>query len=278
MAIEVFAPAKINLALHVTGRRADGYHLLDSLVVFASIGDRVTVTHSDRLALEITGPEAGGLTGGADNLVLKAARFFDPGCTVRITLVKNLPVASGIGGGSADAAATIKALAELYDRPIPEPADTACLGADVPACMMGRPLRLRGVGEGLSEVPGLPAIDIVLVNPRIGLATPRVFAQLTSRSNPPLEGRLPQWADPQAFCDWLGETRNDLLAPATRLVPEIALVLASIRDTGCLFAGMSGSGGTCFGLYPPDGGAAKSARDRVHAQHPEWWCQNGSFA
>jgi len=277
MAIEVFAPAKINLALHVTGRRADGYHLIDSLVAFASIGDRVTVARTDQLSLEIAGPEAGGLKANADNLVLQAARLFDPGCTATITLVKNLPVASGIGGGSADAAATLKALATAYDRRVPEPAATMRLGADVPACMTGRPLRLSGIGDMIADVPPLPALDIVLVNPRIGLATPDVFAALTSRSNAPMHRQLPRWADPAAFCEWLCDMRNDLLEPATRLVPEIASILAAIRDTGCLFAGMSGSGATCFGLFPPDRGRAKVARDHLQAKHPEWWCRNGTL-
>ena len=278
MATEVFAPAKVNLALHVTGQRADGYHLLDSLVVFADIADRVTVAASDRLTLEITGPEASSIAADDDNLVLQAARFFDPACTARITLEKNLPVASGIGGGSADAAATIKALARLYGAPLPQPYQTASLGADVPACMMGRPLRLQGIGDVLSEIPALPALDILLVNSRVSLATPQVFAALASRRNSPLDRDLPQWDNPHDFCDWLAGTRNDLLEPAIELDPQIGIALELIRETDCLFAGMSGSGGTCFGLYPPNRGQAKAAQSYVQAKQSGWWCQSGKIS
>jgi 4-diphosphocytidyl-2-C-methyl-D-erythritol kinase len=274
MTIEVFAPAKINLALHVTGRRVDGYHLLDSIVAFASIGDRITVAEAPDLSLTIDGPMAAGLS-TEDNLVLRAARLLDPSGTAAIRLTKRLPVASGIGGGSADAAAALRALARLWNVPLPGPEATAELGADVPACLMGRALRLRGIGERLTPI-SLPAMSVLLVNPGIALATPAVFAALTNRNNPPLPEDLPDWPDATGFCRWLAEQRNDLLPPATSLAPRIAEVLDQMRDTDCLFVGMSGSGATCFALYPPDGHSAKAARSQL--ERPGWWLAHGAIS
>ncbi len=194
MAIEAFAPAKINLTLHVTARRADGYHLLDSLVAFADIGDRVTVAPADDVTLHITGPFASDLTAGPDNLVLRAAALFASGKGARITLDKHLPVASGIGGGSADAAATLVALAQLWDRPVPR--NAVSLGADVPACLDGRALRLTGVGERLEPLSHpLPAASLVLVNPGVAVPTPAVFQALERRDHPPMPQALPKLRD-----------------------------------------------------------------------------------
>ncbi|SPH23376.1 4-diphosphocytidyl-2-C-methyl-D-erythritol kinase [Defluviimonas aquaemixtae] len=278
MKIEEFAPAKVNLTLHVTGRRADGYHLLDSLVVFAGVGDRVTVEASDALSLTLAGPEAAGLVADRDNLVLKAARFFDPGFRARITLWKALPVASGIGGGSADAAATLRALSRLTGRPLPAPGEAATLGADVPACLRGRALRLRGIGELLEVVPRIPPFEILLVNPRVTVPTPSVFASLTERWNPAMNDDLPDWPDVTAFCAWLRRHRNDLSEPARRVAPVIDDVLALVRETGCLHAGMSGSGATCFGLYPADGSTAAAAEAFVRLRRPDWWSASGAVS
>ncbi|NDW45236.1 4-(cytidine 5'-diphospho)-2-C-methyl-D-erythritol kinase [Ruegeria sp. PrR005] len=276
MAIEAFAPAKINLTLHVTGQRDDGYHLLDSLVVFASVGDRIRVAPSDALSLEIDGPEAGGLSAEPDNLVLRAARLLAPGRGAAITLTKRLPVASGIGGGSADAAATLGALSQLWDLPMPGAEQVLTLGADVPVCLSTSPARMRGIGERLDPVPQLPEMDIVLVNPRVAVSTPAVFRMLTVKENPPMEPDLPHWRDLPAFISWLGGQRNDLAAPAIAQQPVIADVLDALRDAGALFAGMSGSGATCFGLFPPDGHSAKSvAKAVLFLEHPEWWCTHG---
>lgn len=278
MAIEEFAPAKINLTLHITGARADGYHDLDSLVVFAGIGDRVTVTAADALSLKLAGPEAGGLAAEHDNLVLRAARLLGPALGARIELWKALPVASGIGGGSADAAAALRALSRLTGRPLPAPGAAAGLGADVPACLYGRALRLRGIGDAIDDVPRLPPLDVLLVNPRVAVPTPAVFAALETKSNAPMEEELPDWPDAPAFCAWLGRHRNDLLAPARRLAPAIDEVLALVRETGCLHAGMSGSGATCFGLYPAGGGAAHAAAAHVRLRRPQWWIAAGAVS
>lgn len=277
MAIEEFAPAKVNLTLHVTGRRDDGYHLLDSFVVFAAIGDKITVETSDALSLTIAGPESAALVADDDNLVLKAARFFDPDIRASIKLWKSLPVASGIGGGSADAAATLRALSKLTGRKLPAPLEAASLGADVPACVRGNALRLRGIGEILEDVPPVPPLDILLVNPRVAVPTPAVFAALKSASNPSMEQTLPSWSDAAGFCAWLGRHRNDLLEPARQVAPVIDDVLAIVGETGCLHKGMSGSGATCFGLYPANG-SAEAAAAHVRLRQPEWWIASGAVS
>lgn len=268
MPTEAFAPAKVNLALHVTGRRADGYHLLDSLVVFAGVGDTVTATPSDRLTLRVTGPQARHLPVTDDNLVLRAARTM--GVTAALTLDKVLPVASGIGGGSADAAATLKALADLTGRPLPDPAEILRLGADVPVCLTGRPVRMQGVGEILTPLPALPSAWLVLANPGVAVPTPAVFAALTRRDNPPLP-EVPSFADTAAMARWLGHQRNDLQPPAIALVPAIADTLAALsHQPGCLLARMSGSGATGFGLFAAMEAAMRAA-DALSRARPAWW-------
>jgi 4-diphosphocytidyl-2-C-methyl-D-erythritol kinase len=264
------APAKINLALHVTGRRADGYHLLDSLVVFAPVGDLVTAEAAPELSLAITGPFAADLPAEGDNLVLRAARLLGKGRGARIVLDKQLPVASGIGGGSADAAAAIRALARLWRLPVPDAEALVSLGADVPACLAGRPLRMRGVGERLDPLPGPVPLHLLLVNPRVAVSTPEVFARLETRENPPLP-EPPDFPDAASVARFAAACRNDLEAPAIALVPEIAEVLETLRVTpGCLLARMSGSGATCFGLYgTPE--TRDAARGRLAAERPGWW-------
>ena len=265
------APAKINLCLHVTGRRDDGYHLLDSLVVFASAGDRVTVTPDAALFLRIDGPEGSGLAAGADNLVLRAARARK--AQAALGLWKALPVASGIGGGSADAAATLRALSRLTGQPLPSAEEVLALGADVPVCLHGRPARMRGIGEHLSPLPPLPPVWLVLVNPRVQVPTPQVFAGLTRRNHPSVPEPLSAgWPDAVALADWLAaQTRNDLQAPARRIAPVLTRVDAALEATpGCLLARMSGSGATCFGLYATAAAAGAAARS-LQAQFPDWW-------
>ncbi len=272
MAIEEFAPAKLNLALHVTGQRPDGYHLLDSLVVFADVGDRVTVAPAEALTLTVTGPEAAGLTAGEDNLAFRAARAFGAGRGAAITLEKTLPVASGIGGGSADAAATLRALSRLWRLPLPEAAAVLALGADVPVCIAGRPARMGGIGEVLAPVPALPEVAVLLVNPRVEVPTPAVFRALSRKDNPPLELLPPVFADAGALAAWLSRQRNDLEAPAIAVAPVIADVLAAIAATGPLMARMSGSGATCLGLFATPGDATAAAR-ALAARHPGWWAR-----
>jgi len=266
------APAKVNLALHVTGRRADGYHLLDSLVVFAATGDRVTAMPGQGLTLAIDGPEAGGLIGDASNLVLRAAR--ELGVTdAALHLWKALPVASGIGGGSADAAAALRALVRLLGKPLPCDAAVLRLGADVPVCLAGRPARMAGVGEVLAPLPPLPPLWLVLANPRVAVPTPAVFAALAARTNPPLPVLPPGgWPRACAFAEWLqAHSRNDLWPAALRIAPVLAKVRAALAATpGCLLARMSGSGATCFGLYA-DRATAAAAAQALAVGHPGWW-------
>lgn len=261
------APAKLNLTLHVTGRRADGYHMLDSLVVFLDIGDVVTLTPGP-LALHLTGPFAAGLADQPDNLCLRAARL--AGREARITLEKNLPVASGIGGGSADAAAVLRALDA-------RPHGTETLGADVPVCLCGRPTRMRGLGEILDPLPPLPELHVLLVNPGQGLSTPQVFKALENRDNPPMPDPLPAWPDAAALIAFLRDCRNDLEPPAIRLMPAISTCLAAMRDQGAQLARMSGSGATCFGLFP-DRAQAHSARAAIAAAYPAWWVAASGLA
>lgn len=271
-----FAPAKVNLCLHVTGRRSDGYHLLDSLVVFAGVGDRVTVLPGRGLTLQLSGPEAAALAVDADNLVLRAARVMGVRHAA-LRLWKALPVASGIGGGSADAAATFRALASLTGQALPDPAVVLALGADVPVCLAGRPVRMQGVGEEMTPLPPLPPLWMVLSNPRIPVATPQVFAALTRRDNAPLPG-LPAAAlrSAPALAAWLArETRNDLSAPAHQVAPILPQVEAALAALpGCLLARMSGSGGTHFGLFA-NAETARSAARALAVSHPGWWVAEG---
>ncbi len=270
-AAEVFAPAKINLCLHVVGRRDDGYHELDSIVAFADIGDSVRARSAPAWSLTVTGPFGRDLAGDGDNLVLRAARL-TAGPPAALTLCKRLPVASGIGGGSADAAATLRALAQMDGRPIPD--DVLRLGADVPACLAARTARLRGIGERLDEIPPLPPLFLCLVNPGRQVATPAVFGALADPVNAPLPDP-PAFADAAAAASWLAAQRNDLEAPARALEPAIGTVLARLQASlGCRLARMSGSGATCFGLFDtrPE---ARFAAHAIAAERPGWWVRVG---
>ena len=276
-AIGEHAPAKVNLALHVTGRRADGYHLLDTLVVFAEAGDRIRVAPAESDGFAVTGPFGRDVPNDDTNLVLKARELLrgiagGRAFPVRIELEKTLPVASGVGGGSSDAAAALRALARLWGVPLSaeELASTALrLGADLPMCLAARTLRAQGIGEALMPAPGLPALDMVLVNPGVAVATPAVFGQLRSRDNPPL-GPLPATAGFAALTGWLATMRNDLEAPAVAAAPQIADALAALRENGAALARMSGSGATCFGLYPSREDAARAA-GKIAATRPSWY-------
>jgi len=275
MKTEAFAPAKINLTLHVTGLRDDGYHLLDSLVVFADLGDRVLVQPADRLDLRVTGPQAGAVPAGDDNLVLRAARLLDAQRGAQITLQKELPVAAGIGGGSSDAAACLRALAALWDVPLPDRDRIAQLGADVPVCLAARAARMAGAGEALTPV-NLPPLYLVLVNPGVALSTGQVFGALSAKTNRPMPDALPTWRDAPELARWLGAQRNDLELPARALAPAIGVVLNRIAATpDCLLARMSGSGATCFGLYD-NRAAADFAVQEISENHPDWWVRTTS--
>jgi 4-diphosphocytidyl-2-C-methyl-D-erythritol kinase len=267
MATDGVAPAKINLTLHVTGQRADGYHLLDSLVAFADLGDRLRVRPAAEARLSVTGPMAEGVPVGPDNLVLRAAALM--GIAAEITLDKHLPAAAGIGGGSSDAAACLRALSLMSGQPVPE--DGLTLGADVPVCLLARAARMRGIGEVIAPVAGLPPLDAVLVNPGVPVSTPAIFRRLEKRDNPAMPEDLPAWPDAAALIDWLRTQRNDLQAPAVAEAAVVADVLREIEATqGCGLARMSGSGATCFGLYP-DAGQATGAARAIGAVRPGWW-------
>ncbi len=274
------ARAKINLALHVTGRRADGYHLLDSLVTFCETGDRLDITASHEDRFSVSGPFADAMGEPADNLVLKArdglrqrlaAAGMDTG-PVAIHLEKNLPVASGIGGGSADAAAALHGLLRAWKtdlEPRTSKALALSLGADVPMCFAGTPLAARGIGEDITPLPQMPAMALVLANPLIGVSTPAIFKALERRDNPPV-GALPASADLADWIDCLKRLRNDMEPAATRLVPEIATLGAMLDGEGALLSRMSGSGATCFGIF----GSlekAKAAAEALSAERPDWY-------
>ncbi|KAJ56114.1 4-diphosphocytidyl-2C-methyl-D-erythritol kinase [Actibacterium mucosum KCTC 23349] len=268
MAIEAFAPAKINLTLHVTGQRADGYHLLDSLVMFADVGDTVGLVEGQGLSLRVTGPAAEGVPTGPENSILKAAGFAGQ-TDLAFSLNKVLPSAAGIGGGTSDAAAALRAISAL--RGVSLPPDTLPLGADVPVCMLGTAARMRGVGGQVTPVQGLPRLHAVLVNPRISVPTPSVFKALTDKNNPPMLKTLPALKTATDFAAWLSEQRNDLQAPAIAAAPVIADVLGVLRaQTGRLLTRMSGSGATCFALFETEE-AARVAALKIQRSHPQWW-------
>jgi 4-diphosphocytidyl-2-C-methyl-D-erythritol kinase len=276
------APAKVNLFLHVTGERDDGYHLLDSLVVFAGIADRIVFAPAGTLSLTVTGPFAASLTAEPDNLVLRAARVLAAECGIQptgaLTLDKHIPVASGIGGGSADAAATLRLLRRVWRVDVTDPLldrIAAGLGADVPVCLRDRPMRMRGVGERLTPAPSPPPCGILLVNPGVPLPTAAVFRARAGGFSP--EAMLPAgWDTAQAMAASLAGLTNDLEAPAISLVPAIRDVLRAITAIpGCLLARMSGSGATCFGLF----GAAEAAETAaVNLARPGWWTWGGALA
>lgn len=269
--MRLLAPAKVNLALHVTGRREDGYHLLDSVVVFADHGDTITLAPSVDLSLTVTGPRAAGVPADRRNLIWQAAELFPPGQGAAITLDKHLPHAGGIGGGSSDAAATLRGLAEFWGQPLPDDAAVLSLGADVPVCLFGKPARMSGIGEVIAPLPPLPSMWIVLVNPGVEVPTGAVFKALERADNPPLPDMPASgWPDAAALADWLCRTRNDLEPPARAQVPEIGQVIDHLNARpGCLLARMSGSGGTCFGLFAAER-AARDAADGL-ADQPGWW-------
>jgi 4-diphosphocytidyl-2-C-methyl-D-erythritol kinase len=275
------APAKVNLYLHVLGRRPDGYHALDSLAVFAGVADRLSAEPAEELSLAVAGPFGSTLAAEPGNLVLRAARLLADAAGVRagarLVLDKQLPVASGIGGGSADAAAALRLLARLWG--LPPDLDlaplAARLGADVPVCLAGRTARMGGVGEQLGPGPDLPPCGIVLVNPGVPLATAAVFRARRGRLSAP--ARLPAfWSDARAMAATLEACSNDLEPAAIGFCPEIADVLAALRAAkGCLLARMSGSGATCFGLFA-DAATAREAAGGV--SRPGWWQWSGALA
>jgi 4-diphosphocytidyl-2-C-methyl-D-erythritol kinase len=282
------APAKINLTLRVVGPRADGYHDIESLVAFAGVGDTLTFTPGRALALTVNGPMAAASGTIADNLVLKAARALAErveGLKLgRFVLTKRLPVAAGLGGGSADAAAALRLLARanhiaLDDSRLMEAARST--GADVPVCLSPRPRMMRGIGEILSEPAALTKLPAVLVNPRVSVPTKDVFAALRDHCKAGSADERSEIRGAEIYSrsrwklidliDALTQERNDLEAPAIAIAPVIAQVLADLRSLkGCRLARMSGSGATCFGLFGTAPAAAAGART-LRGKHPDWW-------
>jgi 4-diphosphocytidyl-2-C-methyl-D-erythritol kinase len=300
------APAKINLALHVRARRADGYHEIETLFAFLRDGDTVSVEESDRDQFALTGPFAGALRGEGNNLVLAArdafATAYGPLPPLAITLDKHLPIASGIGGGSADAAAMLRALARLKGI---DPAGLAGvaleLGSDVPACLLGKSTAGEGRGEKLQPVDGLSGIAVLLVNPGIAVSTAAVFRGWDGIDRGPLLPRHPGLVpgstvpptpgaeavlhggcrDEPGMTEWLEiaiKGRNDLEAPARAIAPRIGAVIDLLASQpGVTLARMSGSGATCFALF--DSGEARSAaRHAITAAQPSWWCLESTLA
>ncbi len=267
------APAKINLFLHVGTKRADGFHPLQSLAVFTGLGDTLAMETAPGLSLSVEGPFAQGLAGEGDNLVLRAARALG-GDGARLTLTKNLPVASGIGGGSSDAAAALRGLNRLWNAGKDDAALRAigaALGSDIPVCVDAVPAFMEGRGEILRAADSLPRIPMLLVNPGVAVPTRDVFAALATRSGVDMvlpDGRFRDTADLLRF---LETTRNDLEAPARGLQPVIGEVLTALAALpGALFTRMSGSGATCFGLFADDDCCTRAA-DILRQAAPGWW-------
>lgn len=280
------ASAKVNLYLHIVGQRDDGYHLLDSLAVFPAVGDTLSAEAADDLSLTISGCHGARLS-PVDNLVLRAARALAQSAGIQpkaaIKLKKNLPVASGIGGGSADAAAALRLLCRLWGCQPNLLAIASGLGADVSVCLASHPARMAGIGDRLSRAPVLPEFGIVLVNPGRPVSTPAVFsAAARSRTGFSKQAALPSgWADAEAMADDLAGCTNDLEAAAIALCPDISDVLVAIAaDPGCLLARMSGSGATCFGLFANAGAAeaAASRLQRVQLHSNAWWVWGGAIS
>lgn len=283
MRLSAFAPAKVNLFLHVGGPDTEGYHPISSLMVFADLGDEVSLQASDAPGFETTGPFGAAIPAGEDNLVLRAARVFHAAAAgplppFRLLLNKRLPIAAGLGGGSSDAGAALRL---LRDALIPQCSDAALekmaasLGADGAACLWGRPVMAEGRGERLSAAPGLPPLNAVLVNPLVPSPTGAVYRAYDAAIAP--EGEARPWI-PEAFesaeelAAWLvAATRNDLEAPAVALEPLIGEVLEVLRDEPeTLMARMSGSGATCFALCASDI-EAEGLADRLETLRPGWW-------
>ena len=272
----VFAPAKINLYLHVLGRRADGYHDIDSLLVFCDLGDWVEARPADDLTLRVDGPFADAIA--TENIVLRAAGGLREGFAVArgaaLRLRKELPVAAGMGGGSSDAAAAIRALCGLWDLDPGAPAVAALaarLGADVPACLHARPVIVGGAGERIVARPDLPVMALAVLNPGTALATAEIYGRCVPP--PATAAATAPPARLSRLVPWLAGRRNDLTAAARGLAPEIGEVLAFLESRrGCLLARMSGSGATCFGIFERLDLAQAAARAAAR-RHPRWWAR-----
>lgn len=269
------ARAKVNLFLHVTGRRADGYHELDSLAVFPPVGDHLHLTPAPHCSLRVTGTFGATLNGEPDNLVLRAARGFASAIgqapALAFELVKTLPVASGIGGGSADAAAALRLLARHWNHPIPDRLALS-LGADVPVCIESVSARMGGIGDIITNAPTMPRFGMVLVNPGVAISTPAIFRARNAAFSP--RATLPDsWPDATTMAADLTRLHNDLQPPAIALAPAIGETLSELEShPSCLLARMSGSGATCFAIFASPAEAAQTAATLAR---PGWWTWGG---
>jgi len=267
------APAKINLFLHIGVRGADGFHPLQSLVVFTGMGDELALAAAPDLSLTVNGPFARELSGEGDNLVLRAARALG-GRGAALTLTKNLPVASGIGGGSSDGAAALRGLRRLWNADVTDARlheIAADLGSDIPVCVEARSAFMEGRGERLRAVGAMPRIAMLLVNPKVAVSTRDVFAALQSRSGVDMQLPLEGFRDTADLLRFLETTHNDLEAPARDIQPVIGEVLGAMAGLpGALFTRMSGSGATCFGIFADDG-CCRHAAQILQEARPGWW-------
>ena len=271
------APAKVNLTLHVTGQRDDGYHLLDSLVVFASAADQLGASVARDLRLQVGGPFATGVPTDESNLVMRAAAALQQARGVRLgaalNLDKHLPHAAGIGSGSSDAAIALTMLADLWNvAPLPpEAPEVLALGADLPVCLRAPQVtRMSGIGDVLSPVPDLPRAALVLVRPPVAVPTQDVFNGLASKDGAPMEP-LAEGLDFDGFAHWLARQRNDLLPPAQKIAPQIGEAIAALNaQPQVAVAGMSGSGATCYGLVR-DMATARQVARVIQVRQMSWW-------
>ena len=272
------APAKINLYLNIIGQRVNDYHELDSLIAFAAHGDQIEVKKCDHFKLEASGPFSETLPPSNENLVIKAAKELARGTNYEggacIKLIENLPVSSGVGGGSADAAATLKALNDLWETNLQNKdlmVMALRLGADVPVCMLSKTARMSGIGDKISKVSGVPNCGILLVNPGIPISTVNVFQLFEGDfSN---QVKIPKIENSEAFFDFLSNQKNDLQDAAIKIAPIIKEVLNILTDDpNCRLARLSGSGGTCFGLYEDEATALFTA-ESMFGHFPDWWIQ-----
>jgi len=269
--IKITAHAKVNLTLHVVGERTNGYHELQSLVCLTEFGDQIHLSPAADFSFQVIGPYAAGIPVDESNLVVQAAKFMaqkhSKTLDCQIILEKNLPMASGIGGGSSDAAAVMKALSQYWSVPLPNVDELMALGADIPVCVTTGLTLMQGAGEDVTHLSAAPNWGVVLVNPNVGVSTPAVFDALNSKQNPSMQDVAANCVD----IAWLGDQRNDLEPPAIAMVPEVATVIEAISAAPqCQVARMSGSGATCFGLFS-DIKHANATAERLQRVHPNWW-------
>ena len=267
------AKAKINLCLHVTGQNMEGYHLLDSLVAFANYGDELVFHDNEKIEIVSEGKFGKDLSNIKiqENIIFKALKSLNLSSGVKIKLQKNLPVSAGIGGGSADAAATLRGIFQQKNIPFP-PDDGLALGADVPVCIKSTTQRMQGIGEKLTDVKVFPKLAAVLVNSGDKVSTSVIFKLLKNKVNQDI-GNLPN--KKMTFTQtvhYLSELRNDLELPAFELIPNIKNVITLLNNSGSSLSRMSGSGATCFGLFA-DFELAKSAANNISTDNPNWWVQ-----